>query len=209
MLIHQYLFNIRKFSNIDNIIKYKYYEIFKYHISLYEDIDINKAFKITIETNCLDIAKYLILKYSTYLIIKDERYLIYACQGFQNPTNSSNHLDIVKYLIKKQVPKCNIHIHENFPLRWASLHGHLNIVKYLVEEYLQHLNASALGTNIHYYYTWAARLANKRGYHNVVKYLVEKGASSPLNTQYNDSLEWHFRNSNYFEVIFLNTVFSS
>ena len=77
---------------------------------------------------------------------------------------TNGHLNIVKACLKLGA---NIHVENDYALRWASAHGHLEVVKYLVEQ----------GAKIHADNEFALTWASGNGYLKVVKYLVEQGAN--------------------------------
>lgn len=80
-------------------------------------------------------------------------------------------LDIIKELVEEGA---NIHVCDDYTLRWAAKNGHLEVVKYLIEK----------GADI----DDAFQLAAKSGYLEVVKYLAEKGADIHAGNNY--ALRW-------------------
>jgi ankyrin repeat protein len=73
-------------------------------------------------------------------------------------------IELVKSLLQEGV---NIHIENNYALRWSSSNGHLEVVRYLVEQ----------GADIHANNEYALRHAALNGYLEVVDYLIENGAN--------------------------------
>ena len=69
-----------------------------------------------------------------------------------------NDLEKIKYSLKYGA---NIHVENDYPLRWACGKGHLEIVCFLVEH----------GANVHADNDYALRLASQNGHLDVVKYL--------------------------------------
>jgi ankyrin repeat protein len=71
-------------------------------------------------------------------------------------------LNVIKYIVSIGA---DIHVQDDYAVRWASAHGHLDVVKYLV----------SVGSDIHAHCEYAFRLASAQGYLDVVKYLVSLG----------------------------------
>jgi len=67
-------------------------------------------------------------------------------------------LEVIKELVNEGV---NVHVNDDYPLRWASNNGHLEIVKYLV----------SVGAKVHDCNDAAIRWADAKGYLEIVKYL--------------------------------------
>ena len=68
----------------------------------------------------------------------------------------------------------DIHADNNYAVRHASEEGHLEVVKYLVE----------LGSDIHAQNEYAVRRASKNGHLEVIKYLVSVGANIHADNNY-------------------------
>ena len=129
-------------------------------------------------------AKY-IFKYLDYGCYLREVTLPNDCQCVLDPSGNKfradriilgkkyNLTDIVtfKLLLEKGA---DIHVDDDYALRWASKNGHFDIVKFLVEN----------GADVHAWNNHALRLASENGHFDIVKYLVENGADIHANYDY-------------------------
>ena len=79
------------------------------------------------------------------------------------PRHKWSSVEVLRKLIKEGA---DIHIGDDYVLRWAAQNGHLNVVKYLVKN----------GADIHAEDDYALRYAAYNGHLDVVKYLVKNGA---------------------------------
>ena len=68
-----------------------------------------------------------------------------------------------KYLIEKGA---DVHIENDYALRYSAENGHLDVVKYLVEK----------GADVHADNDYALKYSARNSHLDVVKFLVEKGA---------------------------------
>jgi ankyrin repeat protein len=61
----------------------------------------------------------------------------------------------------------DIHVDDDYALRWSSKNGHIEVVKFLIEK----------GANIHAKNDYALRCSSGNGHIEIVKFLIEKGAN--------------------------------
>ena len=99
------------------------------------------------------------------------------------------------YKVKEALDKgADIHILDDYALRFAARNGYLDVVKYLVEQ----------GADIHVQGDYALRWAARHGHLEVVKYLVEKGAD--IHARNNSSLIYAKERGYHDVVTYLSTV---
>ena len=84
--------------------------------------------------------------------------------------------------------KFDLHVEDDYALRWSSSNGHIEIVKFLVEK----------GANIHADDDYALRWSSFCGHNDVVKFLIEKGAN--IHADDDDALKWSSGNG-HIEVV--------
>ena len=141
--------------------EYGHYEVVKYLLKKYPDIDIHADKELALHNTCtygyLDILK-LLLKRGANIHIMNENPIKKACRYGQleiikyllheyNDIDIRNnddlafylacredHLDVIKYLLKK-FPKIDVHANDDKILCIACKNGHLEVVKYLVNNY--------------------------------------------------------------------------
>jgi len=82
----------------------------------------------------------------------------------------------------------DIHVDNDYALRWVACYGHLEVVKFLVEN----------GADIHADNDYALQRAARNGHLEVVKFLVEKGAD--IHADNDCALRWAAENG-HLEVI--------
>ena len=79
--------------------------------------------------------------------------------------------DIVKILIDNGA---DVHMQDNYPIRFASDNGHYDIVKLLIEN----------GADVSSKNNYAIRLASRNGHYDIVELLIENGADVTDNDNY-------------------------
>jgi len=82
----------------------------------------------------------------------------------------------------------DVHVADDWALKWAASNGHLDVVKCLVE----------LGADIHAVDDYALRWAAEYGHLSVVKYLIEQGADIHANND--EALRWAASNG-HLEIV--------
>ena len=86
---------------------------------------------------------------------------------------------IVKLLL---AAGADVHTHDDYALRLASMNGHPEVVKLLI----------AAGADVNAYEGWALMLASERGYLEIVKLLIDAGADLHAKDDY--ALRWASQN---------------
>ncbi|HRS19950.1 MAG TPA: ankyrin repeat domain-containing protein, partial [Bacteroidales bacterium] len=91
-------------------------------------------------------------------------------------------IDNIEMLIKEGA---NIHIDDDFVLRWAAENGHHNIIKLLIKN----------GVDIHIYNDAALRWAAYNGHYDIVRLLLKHGAN--VHADNDAALRWAVENEHY------------
>ena len=148
------------FTNIQNIFKFLDYGIYLREIALPID---NPDFRMVKDPKWD--------KWRANMIILGTRYDL-------------NNVDTFKYLIQNGA---NIHVRNDYALRWSAGKGYLDVIKFLIE------NRADIHANDDSALKWSA----ERGHLDVVKFLIENGADIHAENDY--ALTWSEENG-YLDV---------
>ena len=93
-------------------------------------------------------------------------------------------MEVVKLLIEKG---SNIHVDDDYALKWSAINGHLPVVKFLIKK----------GADIHAKNNRALIWSAGKGHLDVVKFLVEKGANNHYLQKIDKNNSFNVQNSSF------------